>query len=160
MATGPVHAAGPKWNQESIVNVLAVSRATALLSPAFCLFATFAYAQSDAPAQAAKPAPLQLAVPTPSLQETPVANPDNATVDANDSQADEDTRGPQVHGSFTTGIGYSKGYGTSTVTAADVDIRGQTDSGRTYDVQIHVMQGKGPGFGPYRSDYGPRYRGY
>lgn len=150
--------AGSTWNQESIVNVLAVSRAVALLSPVFCVCASYAYAQSDAPAQAASPAPLQLEVPTPSLQDTPIANSDNPIVDANDSRADDGSHGPQVHGSFTTGIGYSKGYGTSTVNAADINISGQTDSGRTYDVQIHVMQGKGPGFGPYRGGYGPRYR--
>jgi hypothetical protein len=64
--------------------------------------------------------------------------------------------GPQVHGSFTTGIGYSKGYGTSTMNAADLDVSGQTDSGRSYDMHFHVVQSKGPGFSPYA--YGLRYR--
>ena len=41
--------------------------------------------------------------------------------------------------------------------AADLDVSGQTDSGRSYDMHFHVEQGKGPGFiGPYA--YGPRYR--
>lgn len=167
MATGSARVAEPKRNQESIVKVFTVSGAIALFSPAFCLCATLACAQSvtstqvTASTEEAKSAtPLQLDVPAQPLRDTPAAGSDNAIVDANDSRADNGNPGPQVHGSFTTGIGYSKGYGTSTMNAADLDIRGQTDSGRTYDVQIHVMQGKGPGVGPYRGDYGPRYRGY
>lgn len=142
------------------MKAVAASSAIAVLSIA--LGATLAHAQSAAPppatsAQDAQPAaPLQLQVPADPPLAAPSTNPDNAIVDANDSAGVDGDRGAQVHGSFTTGIGYSKGYGTSTMNAADLDISGQTDGGRTYDVQIHVMQGKGPGFGPWR---GPRYRG-
>lgn len=146
------------------MKVFAVPGAVALLSTSCCLCANFAFAQSAAPAQAA-PAqvaqPLQLQMPTQPLREMPPdADSGNAIVDAMDSGADgdADNKGPQLHGSFSTGIGYSKGYGTSTMNAADLDISGQTDSGRTYDVQIHLMQSKGPGFGPYGGFYGPRLR--
>lgn len=146
------------------MKTVAVSCAIAVLSIA--LGAHLARAQSDTPpptsAQSTQPAtPLQLQVPsdpfpTDPSPTAPGANPGNAIVDANDSAGAERDRGPQVHGSVTTGIGYAKGYGTSTMGAADLDISGQTDGGRSYDVQIHVMRGDGPGFGPWR---GPRYRG-
>jgi len=144
--------------QESIVKAVPV--AVAVLS-ALGLCASFARAQAttDATAQQSA-APLQLQLPAQPVQEVPAAS-DNAIVDAQDSHPDEDDakRGPQVHGSFTTGIGYSKGYGTSTMNAADLSISGQTDSGRTYDMQIHLMQSKGPGFDPYGGYFfGPRYR--
>jgi len=124
--------------------------------------ANFARAQETAAsAQAAQvEAPLLLQVPAqPVVSALAQEKSDNAVVDARDSGVDEDKRGPQVHGSFTTGIGYSKGYGTSTMNAADLDISGQTDSGRTYDMQIHVIQSKGPGFDPY-GYYGLRHRGF
>jgi len=143
------------------VKVFAVPGAIALFSALVC--ANSAAAQSAvstqvAPTQAAQTAtPLQLQVPTPPVQDAPPAPSDNAIVDAQDSGSTNDGKqGPQVHGSFTTGIGYSKGYGTSTMNAADLDVSGQTDSGRSYDMHLHVMQSKGPGFGPY--GYGPRYR--
>ena len=114
---------------------------------------------ASASAQSAPAAPLQLQVPAQPVQEATPAPSDNAVVDAQDSRTgSDDPRGPQVHGSFTTGIGYSKGYGTSTMNAANLDVSGQTDSGRTYDMHLHVMQSKGPGFYPYAGYYGPRYR--
>lgn len=113
----------------------------------------------SASASAQTTAPLQLQVPVQPVEAaTPESKSDNAIVDAQDSGARDSTQGPQVHGSFTTGIGYSKGYGTSTMNAADLDVSGQTDSGRTYDMHLHVMQSKGPGFSPYAGYYGPRYR--
>ena len=147
------------------MKTVAVSGAAAVLSIAFGLCAGVACAQSApaqaaADAQAAPPAaPLQLQVPTQPVQEA-AATSDNAIVDAQDSAANsgDGKHGPQVHGSFTTGIGYSKGYGTSTMNAADLDVSGQTDSGRTYDMHLHVMQSKGLGFDPYGGYYGPRYR--
>lgn len=167
MSSGPARVAGPMPKQESIVKAFAVLGAAALFSTALCLCANLACAQSAAPAPAPASAPasaqagqlatpLQLQVPMQPFQEAPPASSDNAIVDALDNGVGNDESGPQVHGSFTTGIGYSKGYGTSTMNAASLDISGQTDSGRTYDVQIHVMQSKEPGFGGY---YGPRYRG-
>ena len=133
---------------------------------ALCLSAGVARAQTDATASsssatAPSSAPLQLQVPAQPVEAVaPTETSDNAAVDAQDSAADKDgKRGPQVHGSFTAGIGYSKGYGTSTLQAADLDISSESDSGNTYDVRIHVMQTKGLGFGPYGGYYGPRIHG-
>ncbi|HEY0180535.1 MAG TPA: hypothetical protein VGC30_13025 [Dokdonella sp.] len=150
------------------MKVFAVRGAAALAATALCLCATLAGAQSAASPQApasspnATPAPLQLQVPAQPLRDAPAASSDNAVVDAIDSGADQPRRAPEVHGSFTTGVGYSKGSGTSTMNAADLDISGQTDSGRSYDMQIHAMRSKGPGFDPYGGyyGYGPRFRGY
>lgn len=163
MALVPAHVAGQMPTQESIVNVLAVPGSVALASTALCLCAGLACAQSAAPAstQTGQPVtPLQLQVPTRPVEAAAPANTsDNATVDAQDSAADDSRHGPQVHGSFTAGIGYSSGYGTSTMQAADFDISGQSDSGNTYDMRIHLMQSKGLGFGPHGSYYGSRVRG-
>jgi hypothetical protein len=147
-------------NQESIVKIWSIAGPAAFLS--FLLCAQAASAQSsDAAPPAANNTPLQLQVPAKPVQQAPAPGGDNAIVDAIDSgRNDDESRGPQVHGSFTTGIGVSKGYGTSTMNAADLDISGRTDSGRTYDMQIHLMQTKGPGFDPYGGYYAPRYRGY
>lgn len=147
--------------QESIVKAFAVPGVIALFSSVAC--ANLACAQSAVSTQPVTP--LQLQVPAQPVEAvSPAAPTDNAIVDAQDagaidaqdSGASEEKSGPQVHGSFTTGIGYSKGYGTSTMNAADLDVSGQTDSGRSYDVHLHVMQSKGPGFSPYA--YGLRYR--
>ncbi len=66
-----------------------------------------------------------------------------------------------IHGSFTTGMGYSKGYGSSTYNAADINISKAftSDSGRTsvMSMDIHVSKSDGPGYGPY--GYGG-YGGY
>ena len=133
---------------------------------ALCLCVGVAHAQADAHASsstatAPSSAPLQLQVPVQPVEAfAPKETSDNAVVDAQDSAAaDDGKRGPQVHGSFTAGIGYSKGYGTSTLQAADLDISSESDSGNTYDVRIHVMQTKGLGFGPYGGYYGPRIHG-
>jgi len=139
--------------QESIVKAFAVPGVIALFSSVAC--ANFACAQSAVSTQPVEP--LQLQVPAQPVEAvSPTAPTDNAVVDAQDSRAIDEKSGPQVHGSFTTGIGYSKGYGTSTMNAADLDVSGQTDSGRSYDMHLHVMQSKGPGFSPYA--YGLRYR--
>jgi hypothetical protein len=51
--------------------------------------------------------------------------------------------GTSVHGSFTTGIGYSKAFGTSTINAADLDVNKQYDDGRTLNFHIDVMRSTG-----------------
>lgn len=141
------------------MKVFAVSTPVAL---ALCVCFGVAHAQSDAPASSPAPTaqsstPLQLQVPAQPIEAVaPTDTSNNAIVDAQDNASDDAPHGPQVHGSVTAGIGYSKGYGTSTLTATDLDISGETDSGRTYDVQIHLMQSKGPGFSPYGGYYGPR----
>jgi len=73
----------------------------------------------------------------------------------------------KVWGSFTTGIGHTKGYGTSHYNAAEVNVSksfGDGDRPNAVNLQIRVEQGDGPGFGgrypyPYfdrESDYPPR----
>ncbi len=61
----------------------------------------------------------------------------------------------QVHGAISTGIGYSKAFGNSHWTAADINLGKTytTDEGnsRRVDLNIHVSQGKGAapfGYGP------------
>jgi hypothetical protein len=76
----------------------------------------------------------------------------------------KDGKPAEVHGSFTTGIGYSKEFGNSTFNSADLDVSKQYDSGRTVDMHLHVEQSKGFPYGgtayPYGYGYGSRYRGY
>jgi len=64
-----------------------------------------------------------------------------------------------VSGSVSTGIGYSKGYGNSHYNAATLNLNKNytTDEGKTrgVNVNIHVSEGKGPGFlGPWDGPYG------
>ena len=63
----------------------------------------------------------------------------------------------KVWGSFTTGIGHSKGYGTSHYNAAEVNVSksfGEGESSKTFNLQINVEQGDGPAFG------GPAFGGH
>lgn len=66
----------------------------------------------------------------------------------------------KVSGSFTTGIGYSESYGNSHFNAATLNLSKNytTDEGKTrgVNVNIHVSEGKGPGFG---GPWGPGYGG-
>lgn len=60
----------------------------------------------------------------------------------------------KVSGSFTTGIGYSEGHGNSHFNAASLNLSKNytNEEGRTrgVNVNIHVSEGKGPGFmGPW-----------
>lgn len=148
-----------------------VPRGVAVISVALVAFAGAASAQSssDSMQAAQAAAPLQLQVPAQSVSAMPPAETsDNAVVDAQDNAADaadgaadavEGKRGAQVHGAFTAGIGYSKGSGTSTLQAADLDISDESDSGNTYAVRVHVEKTKGLGFYPYGGYYGPRIHG-
>lgn len=65
----------------------------------------------------------------------------------------DDRDGDGVTGSFTTGIGHSKGYGRSTFNAASVNLcKSYTDDDgdtRMFNLNINVGQSDGPGF------YGP-----
>lgn len=72
----------------------------------------------------------------------------------------DDRDGDGVTGSFTTGIGYSKGYGRSTFNAATVNLcKSYTDDDgdtRMFNLNINVGQSDGPGFyGPYPYPRGP-----
>lgn len=72
----------------------------------------------------------------------------------------------KVWGSFTTGIGHTKGYGTSHFNAAEINVSksfGDGDRKNSINLQINVEQGDGPAFGgrypyPYYdhdTNYGP-----
>ncbi|MET0581539.1 MAG: hypothetical protein ABWZ08_06155 [Pseudoxanthomonas sp.] len=82
-------------------------------------------------------------------------NPDSELVD--DGKA-------KVWGSFTTGIGHTKGYGTSHYNAAEVNVSksfGDGERPNAVNLQIRVEQGDGPGFGgPYPYPYYDHGRDY
>jgi len=63
----------------------------------------------------------------------------------------------QVHGAVSTGIGYSKAFGNSHWSSADINLGKNytTDDGdtRRLDLNIHVSQGKGAG--PFGYGFGP-----
>ena len=76
----------------------------------------------------------------------------------------EDDGKAKVWGSFTTGIGHSKGYGTSHYNAAEVNVSksfGDGERPNAVNLQIRVEQSDGPGFGgryPYPYfDHGADY---
>lgn len=72
------------------------------------------------------------------LHELPLSPEDEST--AGEDVADT---GTAVHGSFTTGIGYSKNFGNSTYNAAELDVSRTTDSGRVVDLHIGVQRETG-----------------
>ncbi len=56
----------------------------------------------------------------------------------------------KVWGSFTAGIGHTKGYGTSHYNAAELNVSksfGDGDKPRTFNLQINVERSDGPGYG-------------
>ncbi len=58
----------------------------------------------------------------------------------------------KVWGSFTTGIGHTKGYGTSHYNAAEINVSksfGEGERKSRVNLQINVEQADGPGFGRY-----------
>lgn len=84
-----------------------------------------------------------------------------------DEAAVADDGKAKVWGSFTTGIGHSKGYGTSHYNAAEVNVSksfGDGERPNAVNLHIRVEQSDGPGFGgryPYPyfdrgADYPPR----
>jgi len=70
----------------------------------------------------------------------------------------------RVWGSFTTGIGHTKGYGTSHYNAAEINVSksfGDGERPNTMNLQIHVEKSDGPGFGGrYPSPYYDRSMDY
>jgi hypothetical protein len=69
-----------------------------------------------------------------------------------DEPAVEDDGKAKVWGSLTTGIGHTKGYGTSHYNAAEVNVSksfGEGESPNAFNLQIRVEQGDGPGVGGY-----------
>jgi hypothetical protein len=79
------------------------------------------------------------------------------------SQGDDATPGvyvadsaTSVHGTFSTGIGYSKAFGNSTINTADLDVNKHYDDGRTLNLHIDVLHSTGlPAATP--RDYVSRY---
>jgi hypothetical protein len=113
-----------------------------LAAISLALFAAAALAQTPPPA-------LDLR-----LHDMPVVNDDVAT--PGEYAADTET---SVHGSVSTGVGYSKAFGRSTVNTADLDLTKRTDSGRTLDMHISVLHATGiPDAAP--RDYVSRYPGH
>jgi opacity protein-like surface antigen len=134
-------------------------------------------AASSAAAQSAD-TPLDLSVPAPAA--APAATDVAAKSDppgtyygdtsgkpsrrAWDEPAVEDDGKAKVWGSFTAGIGHTKGYGTSHYNAAEVNVSksfGEGERPNAFNLQIRVEQGDGPGFGGYYPDpYFDRGAGY
>ncbi|MCG8277930.1 hypothetical protein [Stenotrophomonas sp. NLF4-10] len=127
-----------------------------------CLLAPFAAA-----AQSATPGALDLSVPQAPLRymNDPSYQSDAPGTYYGDHSGPRPKRdavaatthddGLQVHGAISTGIGYSKAFGNSHWTSADINLGKDytTDEGNTrrVDLNIHISQGKGAGpFG-----YGP-----
>ena len=101
----------------------------------------------------AAPAVAQTAAPPLDLRlhEVPLSPGDEAV--SNDENAGA---GTAVHGSVTTGIGYSKNFGNSTYNAAELDVSKTTDSGRVVDLHIGVQRETGVPYG-LPPDYVRRY---
>lgn len=138
----------------------------AVFAASLSLCASLAFAQTQTPAPTPAPAPaaapaksLDLQVPTEDLTTSNAAggadSPGAYYGDVSGNDADKATT---VHGSFTTGIGYTKGYGTSTMNAAELNISSQNGDGNTFDMHINVQQSRGLPGAYY--GYGSRYRGY
>jgi len=139
-----------------------IMKAVFAASLSLCASLAFAQTPPSAPTQAPVAAPakaLDLQVPAEDLMTSDAAggsdSPGAYYGDVSGNDADKAT---SVHGSFTTGIGYTKGYGTSTMNAAELDISSQYGDGNTFDMHINVQQNRGLPGAYY--GYGSRYRGY
>ncbi len=64
--------------------------------------------------------------------------------------ADEDTSTTVVHGGVTTGVGYSREFGTGTSVGADLDVSHVDANGRS--MNLHIDVSKSDGF-PGQSGY-------
>lgn len=104
-----------------------------------------------------QPPSLDLRLPQPPDARAGISQ-DAATSDDYDDSSGADA-GTSVHGGFTTGIGYSKAYGNSTVNAADLDVSKRYDSGKVLNLHIDVLRATGLPSGSPR-DYVSRYPGY
>lgn len=140
----------------------------------FVLLCAAMIAASAASAQSAD-APLDLRVPEQSTTTEGVVKGDPPGVYHGDTSGKpssrstdetvvEDDGKAKVWGSFTTGIGHSKGYGTSHYNAAEVNVSksfGDGERPNAVNLQIRVEQSDGPGFGgryPYPYfDHGADY---
>lgn len=108
------------------------------------LFATTTWAQSSS-------ASLDLQVPP--AQDTAAAPASKASDEPGQYYGDVNGNGAaqsdtQVSGSFSSGIGYAKGFGTGFSSAADLNVSKRTDEGNLMSLHIGVSQSRG--FAPYR----------
>ena len=158
-------------DEESPVKASIVAKVGAFVVAGTCLLCAGAVsAQTPAPAQttastdqaATSSEPLKLQLPNQDSQPWPQAGGQDSPGEYyGDNGKDENDQGVEVHGSVTTGIGYSKGYGTSQMNAIELHISKPYGDGKTFDMHINAEHTKGPGFSPYRYPYGgyygPRY---
>lgn len=100
---------------------------------------------SSVPASASS-SPLNLKLPT--SQNVPGANDSPGKYYGDTGGKDSGSSSTTVHGSVTTMMGYSKGYGTGTPASVNLDIDHHTNNGNHVRLQINMMQGNGfPGYG-------------
>ena len=117
------------------------------------LFATSSWAQSPA-------ASLDLQVP-PSQVASPSAPATKAADEPGKYYGDVGGKGDaasdiRISGSFSTGIGYSKAFGTGFSNAADLDMSKQYGDGKTFN--LHIGVSKSSGFpNRWQAGYGPGY---
>jgi hypothetical protein len=103
-----------------------------------------------------QPPPLNLQLPqAPAYGDTgPGATPSDDYDDASGTGT-----GTSVHGSFTSGVGYSKAYGNSTFNAAELNVSKQYGDGKTLDMHFDVTRITGlPAVAP--RCFGSPYCGY
>lgn len=118
-------------------------------------FATSAWAQAPAPI-------LDLQVPP--SQDVSTANTAKAADAPGKYYGDVGGKGDarsdtQISGSFSTGIGYAKGFGTGISSAAELDVSKQYGDGKVFNLHIDVSQSHGfPN--RWQRAYGPGYTGY
>jgi hypothetical protein len=105
-------------------------RIHALAAIALIAFAAPAIGQDPAP-------PLDLRLPESPVSPDP---PDDASTPGDFGTGAGATT---VHGSFTSGVGYSKGFGNSTFNAADLDVSATTAAGGVVDMHIGVQHSTG-----------------
>lgn len=102
---------------------------------------------------------LDLSLPDSTRFGVPYAPPGTYSPEAEENAAAVDDGKAQIHGSFTTGIGYSKGLGSTTYNAAHINI------GKTFgderptrlnlDLYVEKIDGPGAGYGYGYDDVGP-----
>jgi hypothetical protein len=118
-----------------------------LASLAFAFAAVSATAQTPPPAQ-----PLDLRLPQPAdAQSLDAADQDDGDLDALAAGGNATT----VHGSVTTGIGYSREFGHTSYEGAELNVTHQTDDGHT--INLHLDASHGTGLSPYTYPYSGPY---
>lgn len=122
------------------------------------LFATSAWAQTSAQAPS-----LDLQVPATQNASPAPAPATSAADEPGKYYGDVGGNGDplsdaQVSGSFSTGVGYAKGFGTSFSNAADLNVSKPYGDGKTFNLHIDVS--RSTGFPNRLNGYGPGYTGF